>query len=147
MRAGPESPVGTVGFPASPARTTAIKALIDALAASGISGVVVDDVSTLPPGSAATVSASLTTGVLHLSFGLPSGADGATGPTGEVSQSQLSNDLVNTQNAAVLTTLPLTSANTNGVSLLAMTVSDPPTAGEVQTIANKLDEFINAARR
>ena len=54
---------------------------------------------------------------------------------------------MNTQNAAVQTTLPLTSSNTNGVSLLAMTVSDPPTAGEVQTIANKLDEFINAARR
>ena len=30
---------------------------------------------------------------------------------------------------------------------LAMGVSDPPTQAEVQAIANKLDELINALRR
>jgi hypothetical protein len=39
------------------------------------------------------------------------------------------------------------SANTNAVSTLGFAVSDPPTQSEVQTIVNKLDEFINAARR
>lgn len=62
-------------------------------------------------------------------------------------QAQLSNDLVNTENAAVLTTLPQTSANSNGVSLLNMSVSDPPTQAEMQAIADKVDALINALRR
>lgn len=40
-----------------------------------------------------------------------------------------------------------TSANSNGVATLGMAVSDPPTQAEVQTIADKLDELINALRR
>jgi len=40
-----------------------------------------------------------------------------------------------------------TSANSNGVATMGMGVSDPPTQGEVQTIADKLDELINALRR
>ena len=40
-----------------------------------------------------------------------------------------------------------TSSNTNGVGTLGMVVSDPPTQGEVQAIADKLDELINALRR
>jgi hypothetical protein len=40
-----------------------------------------------------------------------------------------------------------TSANSNGVATMGLTVSDPPTQGEVQTIADKLDELINALRR
>lgn len=40
-----------------------------------------------------------------------------------------------------------TSANSNGVGTLSMTVSDPPTQGEVQTIADKVDELINNLRR
>ena len=40
-----------------------------------------------------------------------------------------------------------TSSNTNGVGTLGMVVSDPPTQGEVQTIADKLDELINGLRR
>jgi hypothetical protein len=39
------------------------------------------------------------------------------------------------------------SANTNAVNLLGFTVSDPPQQGEVQQILEKLNEFINAARR
>ena len=123
----------------------ALKALLDAVPA--VTGAQVDSTNTGPPGSSAGVSVSLSGGVLHFNFDVPQGVDGQQGPTGEVSQSQLSNDLVNTQNAAVQTTLPLTSSNTNGVSLLGMTVSKPPTQAEMQTIANKLDELINAARR
>jgi hypothetical protein len=40
-----------------------------------------------------------------------------------------------------------TSANSNGVATLGMSVSDPPTQGEVQAIADKVDELINALRR
>jgi hypothetical protein len=40
-----------------------------------------------------------------------------------------------------------TSNNTNAVSTLGMSVSDPPTQSEMQAIANKLDELINALRR
>src|SRR5436190_22685214 len=39
------------------------------------------------------------------------------------------------------------SANTNSVSLLGFTVSDPPTQSEMQAILEKVNEFINAARR
>ena len=40
-----------------------------------------------------------------------------------------------------------TSNNTNIVSPLTLTVSDPPTQGELQAVANKLDELISALRR
>ncbi|MFN0078698.1 MAG: hypothetical protein ACKVY0_19735 [Prosthecobacter sp.] len=40
-----------------------------------------------------------------------------------------------------------TRSNTNAVNTLGMTVSDPPTQGEMQAIANKLDELISALRR
>lgn len=40
-----------------------------------------------------------------------------------------------------------TSSNSNGVGTLGMIVSDPPTQSDVQTIADKLDELINALRR
>jgi hypothetical protein len=40
-----------------------------------------------------------------------------------------------------------TSSNSNGVALLGLLVSDPPTQSEVQTIVSKLDELINALRR
>jgi hypothetical protein len=40
-----------------------------------------------------------------------------------------------------------TSANTNAISQLGLTVSDPPKQAEMQTIANKLDELIAALRR
>ncbi|MBK8093218.1 MAG: hypothetical protein IPK32_14830 [Verrucomicrobiaceae bacterium] len=67
-----------------------LKSLIDAIQ-SGITSVEVDSVSTLPPGSAASVGISLNGSVLHFSFGLPEGQqgpqgnngnDGGTGPQG-----------------------------------------------------------------
>jgi hypothetical protein len=65
----------------------------------------------------------------------PPGADGPQGPPGEVTSAAL--------NAAIAGT----SANSNGVALLGLAVSDPPTQSEVQQIVNKLDELINALRR
>ncbi len=43
--------------------------------------------------------------------------------------------------------MPNCAANANGVATLGLTVSNPPTQAEVQAIADKLDELINALRR
>jgi hypothetical protein len=69
--------------------------------------------------------------------GMP-GNDGPQGPqgsTGQVSSMDLNSALGGT------------SANSNGVAQLGLTVSDPPTQSELQTVANKLDELISALRR
>ncbi len=61
-----------------------IKALIDANAGGGggITDVVIDGVTTLSSGSPATVSASVSAGVLHLQFGIPQGSEGQQGQDG-----------------------------------------------------------------
>ena len=68
----------------------------------------------------------------------PAGSDGGPGPQGqpgEVSNQQLNNAIAGT------------SANTNAIQLLGLTVSDPPTQSELQAVANKMDELIQAMRR
>ncbi|MBL9160355.1 MAG: hypothetical protein JNJ70_22930 [Verrucomicrobiales bacterium] len=66
------------------------------------------------------------------------GEAGPTGPQG--SQGEVSSmDLYNA--------LQTTSANSNGVSPLTISITDPPTQSEVQAIVSKLDELINALRR
>jgi hypothetical protein len=99
---------------------------------------VVDSVNTLPPGEQATVESSFDGSTVHLTFGIPQGYDGTSGSDGapgEVSQQQLDDAISGT------------SASSNGVDTLGMVVSDPPTQGEMQGIADKLDELINALRR
>ena len=102
---------------------------------------VVDAVDTLPAGEPATVESTFDGSTVHLTFGIPAGADGGNGadggegPPGEVSLQQLED--------AIATT----SANSNGVALLGLAVSDPPTQAEMQQIADKLDELITALRR
>ncbi|MBK8091217.1 MAG: hypothetical protein IPK32_04295 [Verrucomicrobiaceae bacterium] len=58
-----------------------LKDLIDAIQ-NGITSAEVDSVSTLPPGSAASVGISLNGSVLHFSFGLPEGQQGPQGTNG-----------------------------------------------------------------
>ncbi len=115
---------------------TGLKAHIDAVPA--VTGTQVDSVTL---GSGTSVSVALIAGVLHFDFMFQ------PGPAGEVTQAQLSNDLSNTANQAMLNTLPQTSANSNGVALLSQPVSDPPTHAEVQENRDKLNELINALRR
>jgi hypothetical protein len=62
-------------------------------------------------------------------------------------QAQLSNDLVNCQNAAVSTVLPLTSNNSNLVSPLTLTADASYEQSQLQTVIDKIDELINALRR
>ena len=47
----------------------------------------------------------------------------------------------------MLITLPQTSSSSNGVPLLNLTVSDPPTQAEVQSVVNAYNDLVNALRR
>ena len=108
---------------------------------------VVDGVTTLNPGDPATVQTSFDGNNVRFQFGIPRGHDGSNGsngtngidgpqgPPGEVTLMQLTSAINGT------------SSNSNAVNTLVMTVSDPPTVGEVQAIASKLDELILALRR
>ncbi|HCN78237.1 MAG TPA: hypothetical protein DIT13_13705 [Verrucomicrobiales bacterium] len=73
------------------AQLTGLKDLIDAVPA--ITSAVVDAVDTLPPDESATVSVSVTGTVLHLTFGIPQGEQGDSGPPGEVSAQDLADGL------------------------------------------------------
>ncbi len=105
------------------------------------SSAVVDGVNTLNPGDAAQVGTSFDGNTVHFTFGIPrgqngnDGGSGGQGPPGEVTNADLGSAISGT------------SSNSNGVSVLNMTVSDPPTQGEMQAIASKLDELIAALRR
>jgi len=103
---------------------------------------IVDAVNTLNPGEPATVSVSFDGSNVRFTIGIPRGNDGATGATGqpgEVSQTDLNN--------AQLNTLSQTSNNTNNVSTLGQTADSNYNQQQMQDVLNKLDEFLNAARR
>ena len=114
-----------------------LKNFIDAV--PGIAGVVIDSVTTLPPGEAATVDASITAGVLHLSFGLPQGLQGAqgiqgeqgslgaTGPMGSVTPQNLDDAIVTT------------ARNPNAIPPFTGTFSDPPTQAEMVAFAAHME--------
>ncbi len=104
-----------------------LKDLIDAVPT--ITSAVVDNVNTLPAGDPAAVTASISGGVLHLSFGIP------TGPPGEVTQALL--------DGAIQTT----SANSNSVNQLNATADLSYQSSQMQEVMNKLDELIWALRR
>jgi hypothetical protein len=92
---------------------------------------VVDATNTLPAGQPASVTVGFNGTNVGFTFGIPQGAEGPQGIQGPAGPSDLS----------------ATSNNTNGVSVLGMAVSDPPTQAQMQAIANKLDELIGALRR
>lgn len=96
---------------------------------------VVDGVTTLDPGQPATVGVSFDGSNVRFTFGIPRGSDGATGPSGEVSQAQLD------------TAISGTSANTNGVSTLGQIADGSYNPTQMQDVLNKMDELINALRR
>jgi hypothetical protein len=65
----------------------------------------------------------------------PPGDPGPQGPPGEVTFADLDNAIQGTSN------------NTNGVGFFNGSFSDPPTAGECQVLADKMNEVIQALRR
>ena len=110
-----------------PRRCLAQKTLDLINAGSGITGVVVDSVTTLPAGSQATVNLNLVGTVLHFSFGLPeciqgepgaqgaqgnNGNDGAPGPQGPPFANAVV-DSVNTLNPGEPATVGVTFDGTN----------------------------------
>ena len=113
-----------------------LKSLIDAV--PSITGAVVDSVNTLPAGSPAQASASITGGVLHLSFGIPVGDTGAPGPQGDPGPVNFG-DLA----AAIQTT----STNSNSVSTLSQQADGFYNSSQLQQVMDKVDELINALRR
>ncbi|MBE7493360.1 MAG: hypothetical protein HS117_00285 [Verrucomicrobiaceae bacterium] len=110
-----------------------LKALIDAL--GSVTGATVDAVNSLPPGSPATVSVTLTGTTLHFTFGIPEGQTGPQGIPGEVTQTAL--------DAAISGT----SSNSNGVSLLSQSAFSYYDQTQMQDVLNKVDELITALRR
>lgn len=121
------------------AQLNGLKDLIDA--APTITSAVVDSVSDVNPGMPAVVNVSVSNSVLHFAFEIPrgfngtDGSNGSDGAPGEVSNTQLD------------TAIAGTAANCNSVSLPSFTVSDPPTQFEMQQVADKLLELMNALRR
>jgi hypothetical protein len=93
---------------------------------------VIDGVTTLDPGQPATVSVTFDGTYVHFAFGIPRGADGAPG---EVTTAQLT--------SAIATT----AANPMNISPLNITISDPPTQGEVQQILSRMNDLISALYR
>lgn len=55
--------------------------------------------------------------------------------------------LIDSQGAQLTAAIATTSANSNSVANVSLSISNPPGQDEVQTLANKLDELINALRR
>lgn len=95
---------------------------------------VVDSVNTLPAGSNAAVNVSFDGTNVHFTFDIPQGNDGsegAQGPPGEISQTQLDDAIAGT------------SANTNNVSTLDTPFADP----DMEAMRQKMNEMINALRR
>ena len=113
---------------------TSLKALIDAILT--ITAAQVDGVNTLPPGNPASVSLSVTGNTLHFTFDIP---QGDIGPTGEVTTADM--------NTAISNAIGGTSNNTNAVGTLGQSADSNYNQQQMQDVLNKLDEFINAARR
>jgi hypothetical protein len=106
---------------------TSLKALIDAILT--INSATVDGTCTLNPGDPASAGVVVdgNGNTLRFTFGIPQGAPGATGdpgPPGEVTQSTLD------------TAIATTALNPAALSPLSLTISDPPTQAEVQTLLN-----------
>lgn len=119
------------------AQLNGLKALIDAILT--VTAAQVDATNTLPPGNAASVNVSVTGHTLHLTFNIPQGAEGPMGQPGEVSFNDLNN--------AIAGAISGTSNNTNNVGTLNQGADSNYNQQQMQDVLNKLDEFINAARR
>jgi hypothetical protein len=104
---------------------------------------VVDDVTTLPPGSSAQVGVNFDGTNVRFTFSIPQGYDGATGATGqpgEVSQVDLNNALQNT--------LDQTSNNSNNVATMDTPfTNDPPTLADMELMRQAYNDLVLALRR
>lgn len=152
------------------AQFAGLKELIDAV--SGVTAAVVDAVTTLPPGSPASVGVSVSGSVLHLSFALPqgmegaagpqgtdgaagaegppgpSGADGPPGPSGAEGPPGPPGEVSQmTLDAAVAGVLGASSNSSNAVGTLNQSAEASYSPTQMQDVLSKVDELINALRR
>ena len=127
-----------------------LRALIDAI--QTLNNAAVDAVNTLPAGDAAGVSVSVVGDTLHFVFDIPQGEPGAEGPQwetglegpagepgspegpqGEQGEQVLPGEVSLAELEAAIAG---TSGNSDGVEVLGMVVSDPPSQGEMQAIVD-----------
>ncbi len=114
-------------------------ALKDLTDAGAISGVVIDNVTTLPPGEAATVDAGIIAGVLHLSFGIPQGLQGAQGLQGEQGSLGATGPMGSVTPQNLDDAIATTARNPNAIPPFTGTFSDPPTQAEMQAFAAHME--------
>ena len=119
-----------------------LNALNDAIAAipagppgpvgPAFSNVQIASVTTGTPGSPAGAQVSVFGNNVELSFTIPAGE---TGAPGEVSNATLAGEIAGT------------ARNPNTVSMLGITVSNPPTQGELEQVIAKINELIGSLAR
>ena len=95
---------------------------------------VVDSVSTLNPGDAATVGTSFDGSNVRFTFGIPRGSDGIQGPQGPVGE---------VSNAALATAIAGTSTNSNAVPTLDTPFADP----DAESLRQAFNALVLALRR
>ena len=105
---------------------------------------VIDGVTTLNPGQAATVAVSLDGSNVRFQFGIPRGSDGTNGIDGAPGMPGAPGEV---SNAQLTTAINGTSANSNGVATLDTIPSDPPTFADYEALRAKVNELIGALRR
>ena len=100
---------------------------------------VVDGVTTLNPGEAATVGVLFDGTHVRFTLGIPRGADGAAGTPGEVTNADLT--------TAISNAVSVTSNNSNAVSTLNQSADSNYNPTQMQALMDKMDELITALRR
>lgn len=152
-------PAGPQG-PAGPAGGTGQQGPAGAQGEQGLpfAAAVVDSVSTLPPGDAASVSSSFDGTTVHLAFAIPAGAQGQPGPagdpgptgdqgppgaSGEVTTAQM-NDAIS---AAVSSAIGTTAQNPASFPAFTGSFSDPPTQAEMMAFAGYVESLRVALAR
>src|ERR1043166_7861556 len=117
-------PEGQPGLPGAPG-----------LQGPPFANVVIDSITTLDPGATASVSVYFDGTLVHLSFGIPRGAQGEQGiqgPPGEVT--------VTAMNGAIASAIAGTANNTNAVATLDTALADPAS----EALRQKINELILA---
>jgi len=105
---------------------------------------------TKPATNSAIVSAELRAqlnGLKDLIDAIPAGPQGPAGPAGPQGPQGIQGPAGPVTFTDLTLAIDGTSNNSNNVATLGLSVSDPPTQGEVATLVAKIDELINALRR
>ena len=126
------------------AQLTALNDRIDAIPAGpsgppgpvgpAFSNIQIGTVTTATPGTPASASVSVFGNNVELSFTIPAGEPGSG-----VSSTDVSN--------AIAAEISSTARNPNMVSMLGISISNPPTQAELQAVVDKVNELIGSLIR